>query len=109
MTATGNINIRSKETGDTSVSLANYPIKWSAISDKPDYITADVRDIMFGSYDTVTADPDGIGYHGMIYPAIRTADYSSNPGGDYYTYTYFYFNGTSWTKFTDSSKFFPGF
>ena len=89
--------------------LADYPIKWSAISDKPKYIPADARDIMFGGYSTVTSDPDGTRYYGMIYPAIRTINYSSNPGGDNYEYTFFYFNGTSWTKFTDGSKFLPGF
>ena len=108
MAATGNINIKSKETGNQSVSLANYPIKWSAISGKPNYIPTDIRDVMFGQYSTVARDPDGVGYHGMIYPAIRTADYSSNPGGDSYAYTYFYFNETSWVKFTDDSKFIPG-
>ena len=105
----GNIEINSSETGNQSVSLANYPIKWSAISDKPKYIPTDARDIVFGSYSTVTNDHDGTGYYGMIYPAIRTINYSSNPGGDSYSYTFYYFNGTSWAKFTDASKFFPGF
>lgn len=109
ITTEGNIKITSSETGNRSVSLADYPIKWSAISNKPNYIPTDVRDITFGRYDTVTQDPDGVGYHGVIYPAIRTIDYASNPGNDSYSYTYFYFNGTSWTKFTDDSKFFPGF
>lgn len=104
----GNIEINSSETGNQSVSLANYPIKWSAISDKPNYIPRDVRDIKFGEYSTVADDPAGAGYGGMIYPAIRIIGYSSNPGGDLYEYTYFYFNGTSWTKFTDGSKFRPG-
>lgn len=105
----GDIKITSSATNNQTVSLADYPIKWSAISNKPNYIPTDVRDITFGRYDTVTQDPDGVGYHGVIYPAIRTIDYASNPGNDSYSYTYFYFNGTSWTKFTDDSKFFPGF
>lgn len=109
MSATGNINIKSRETNNQSVSLADYPIKWSAISGMPDYITADVRDITFGHYSTIEANPDGTGYEGMIYPAIRTINYTSNPGGDHYWYTCFYFNGTSWAKFSDSSKFSPGF
>lgn len=109
VTTDGNIKIKSKETGNQSVSLADYPIKWSAISAKPNYIPTDARDIVFGRYSTVTANPDGAGYDGMIYPAIRTINYASTPGGDSYRFTHYYFNGTSWTKFTDASKFFPGF
>ena len=109
MIATGNISISSKETGNQSVSLANYPIKWTAISDKPKYIPTNAKDIMFGRYSTVTNDPEGMGYCGMIYPAIRTIYYTSNPGGNSYDYTFYYFNGTSWAKFTDASKFHPGF
>ena len=104
----GNIKITSSETDNQSVFLSDYPIKWSAISGKPKYIPTDERNIVFGRYSTVTADPDGMGYGGMIYPAIRIIDYTSTPGGDTYRYTHYYFNGTSWTKFTDASKFFPG-
>lgn len=103
------IKIASSATGNQNVSLADYPIKWTAISHKPKYIPNDGSNITFGHYSTVTADPAGDGYHGMIYPAIRTINYSSDPSGENYQYTCFYFNGTSWTKFTDASKFFPGF
>lgn len=103
------IQIKDQNTKRNYVSLADYPIKWSAISGMPKYIPTDARGIMFGRYSTVTSDPDGTGYYGMIYPAIRTANYSSNPGGDSYSYTHYYFNGTSWAKFTDASKFYPGF
>lgn len=109
LTSGASIQIKDQNTQRKYVSLNSYPIKWSAISDKPNYIPTDVRDIVFGQYSTVTADPDGTGYHGMVYPAIRTINYSSNPGGDHYDYTGFYFNGTSWAKFTDMSKFYPGF
>ena len=105
----GNIQIASSETGNHSVSLANYPIKWSAISDKPNYIPSNAREIVFGKYVIGSDNPDGTGYSGKIYPAIRTIDYSSNPGGDTYGYDHFYFNGTSWIKITDPSKFWPGF
>ena len=105
----GNIKIKDRNTSNKYITLDQYPIKWSAISDKPKYIPTDARDITFGSYSTVTNDHDGTGYYGMIYPAIRTINYSSNPSGDNYGYTFYYFNGTSWTKFTDGSKFFPGF
>lgn len=104
----GNIQITSSETGNRNVSLANYPIKWSAISEKPNYIPTDERDIVFGSYSTIAGGPDGTGYNGAVYPAIRIIDYSSNPGGDTYRYTCYYFGGTSWIKFTDNSKFIPG-
>lgn len=35
MSATGDINIKSKETNNQSVPLGDYPIKWSAINGKP--------------------------------------------------------------------------
>ena len=35
MIATRNISISSKETGNQSVSLANYPIKWTALNGRP--------------------------------------------------------------------------
>lgn len=105
----GNIEINSSETGNQSVSLANYPIKWSAISNKPNYIPTDARDIVFGHYVDGGDRPDGTGYDARIYPAIRIIDYSDTPSGSTYKYTHYYFNGTSWTKLTDASKFFPGF
>ena len=105
-----NIKMASDDTNKNSVSLADYPIKWSAISNKPKYIPTDIRDITFGHYSTVTQEYDGPGSSGAIYPAIRIIDYSSNPGGEEtYGYTCYYFNGTSWTKLTDNSKFWPGF
>lgn len=109
LTSGATIQIRDQNTKQNYVSLNSYPIKWSAISNKPNYIPTDARNIVFGQYSTVTADSDGVGYGGMIYPAIRTIDYASTPGGDSYRYTHYYFNGTSWTKFTDASKFSPGF
>lgn len=104
-----NIRVKDHNTSNQYVTLDQYPIKWSAISDMPKYIPTNGKDIVFGQYVNVTDDPDGTGSHGMVYPAIRTINYSSNPGGDSYSYTYFYFNGTSWAKFTDASKFIPGF
>lgn len=102
------LQVSDQYTGNNYVDLANYPIKWSAISNKPTYVPTDIKEITFGQYSTVAAAPDGTGYAGMIYPAIRTIYYFSNPGGDKYEYTYFYFNKTSWTEFTDDSKFIPG-
>lgn len=102
------IQVADKNTNNATTSLTNYPIKWSAISNKPNYIPTDERDIVFGSYSTIAGNVDGTGYSGGVYPAIRIIDYSSNPGGDTYRYTCYYFNGTSWTKFTDNSKFIPG-
>lgn len=105
----GDIKITSSATNNQDVSLADYPIKWSAISDKPRYIPTDARDIVFGHYVDGGNHPDGTGYDAMIYPAIRIINYSDNPGGSTYRYTFYYFNGTSWAKFTDASNFFPGF
>lgn len=102
------LQVSDQYTGRNYVDLANYPIKWSAISNKPSYVPTNIKDIIFGRYSTVAETPDGTGYAGMVYPAIRTINYSSNPSGDNYGYTCFYFNGTSWTKFTDNSKFIPG-
>lgn len=102
------IQVADKNTSNATKSLTDYPIKWSAISNKPNYIPTDERDIVFGSYSTIAGNIDGTGYSGGVYPAIRIIDYSSNPGGDTYGYTCYYFNGTSWTKFTDNSKFIPG-
>ena len=76
---------------------------------KTSYIPKNAKDIVFGRYSTVTSDIEGPGYSGSIYPAIRIIDYTSNPGGDTYRYTHYYFNGTSWAKLTDASKFWPGF
>lgn len=109
LTSGATIQIKDNNTQRRSVSLDLYPIKWSAISNKPNYIPTDTREITFGHYETGTAHPDGTGYSGGIYPAIRIIDYTSNPGGDTYRYTCYYFNGTSWIKFTDDSQFHPGF
>lgn len=105
----GDIKITSSATNNQTVSLADYPTKWSAISDKPRYIPTDAKNITVGRYSTVTAKPDGTGYSGVIFPAIRAIEYSSDASGDHYEYTYYYFGGTAWNKFTDGSKFFPGF
>ena len=108
LTSGATIKISDENTKQNYVSLADYPIKWSAISDKPTYIPRDAREIVFGKYIIGSANPDGTGDSGVIYPAIRTINYSSNPGGTSYNYTHFYFNGTSWVKVTDASKFWPG-
>ena len=107
--AGGKIKIKDGNTSKQYVTLDQYPIKWSAISDKPKYIPTDIRDITLGHYSTVTHEYEGSGYSGLIYPAIRIIDYSSNPGGETYKYTCYYFNGTSWTKLTNNSDFRPGF
>lgn len=104
----GNISISSKDTGNKSVSLADYPIKWSAISDKPDYIPANTTRITFGHYSTLTDNPTGIGFKGAVYPAIRTLRYN-NAAGALPDYTCYYFNGTSWTELPDGAEFIPGF
>ena len=109
LTSGATIQIKDNNTNRSYTSLDTYPIKWSAITKKPKYIPTNGSDITFGHYSTVIADPAGDGYAGMIYPAIRTINYSSNPSGESYGYTCYYFNGTSWTKFTDNSKFMPGF
>ena len=86
--------------------LADYPIKYSAISGKPSYLV-DKKDMVFGRYSTVKLDPDGQRYTGTVYPAIRKYEYDDNHGqGATYTYTCYYFNGTSWVAL-DNSKFTP--
>lgn len=86
--------------------LADYPINYSAISGKPSYLV-DKERMVFGHYSTVRIDPEGQRYTGTVYPAIRKYEYDDNHGqGATYTYTCYYFNGTSWVAL-DNSKFTP--
>lgn len=86
--------------------LAEYPIEYSAISGKPSYLV-DKERMVFGHYSTVRLDPEGQRYTGTVYPAIRKYEYDDNHGqGETYTYTCYYFNGTSWVAL-DDSKFTP--
>lgn len=87
--------------------LADYPIKWSAISGKPSYLV-DKERMVFGYYDDEDSNPEGLVSTGTVYPAMRKYEYNDNHGqGMTYTYTSYYFNGTSWVTL-DNSKFTPG-
>ena len=87
--------------------LVDYPIKWSAISGKPSYLV-DKERMVFGYYDDEDYDPEGLTSTGTVYPAMRKYKYNDNHGqGMTYTYTSYYFNGTSWVTL-DNSKFTPG-
>lgn len=99
------IQVADKNTSTATKSLKDYPINWSAIKGKPSYLV-DKKDMVFGSYSTVGPDLDGRGYSGTVYPAIRTIGYVDNPGGESYTYTCYYFNGTSWVAL-DNREFIP--
>ena len=99
----GSIMINDRTVGKNTP-LADYPIKYSAISEKPSYLV-DKKDMVFGHYSTVGQTSDGI-IRGAVYPAIRRYDYYSDPQHEVYTYSCYYFNGTSWVKF-DESDFTP--
>lgn len=87
--------------------LADYPIKYSAISGKPSYLV-DKERMVFGYYNDEDHDPEGLVNTGTVYPAMRKYTYNDNHGqGMTYTYTSYYFNGTSWVTL-DNSKFTPG-
>ena len=102
----GNITINDRTAGKDTL-LADYPIKWSAISGKPSYLV-DKERMVFGYYDDEDSNPEGLVYTGTVYPAMRKYKYNDNHGqGMTYTYTSYYFNGTSWVTL-DNSKFTPG-
>lgn len=100
----GNIMINDRTVRENTP-LADYPIKYSAISGKPSYLV-DKKDMVFGVYSTVRPDPEGLTDAGTVYPAIRKYEYVHTHEGVTYTYTCYYFNGTSWVAL-DNSKFTP--
>lgn len=104
------VSIRDAATNDKKVPLANYPINYSAIANKPTYfptswheLTFDDSYCVFGIY---TSYEDSEGGEGIYNPAIRIVN--SHQNGDHYNYTYYYFTGTSWKSFTDASSFHSG-
>lgn len=101
----GSVMINDRTVGENTP-LADYPINWSAISGKPSYLV-DKERMVFGYYDDESHDPEGLVYTGTVYPAMRKYKYNDHHGqGMTYTYTSYYFNGTSWVAL-DNSKFTP--
>ena len=102
----GSVMINDRTVGKNTL-LADYPIKYSAISGKPSYLV-DKERMVFGYYDDEDSNPEGLISTGTVYPAMRKYKYNDNHGqGMTYTYTSYYFNGTSWVTL-DNSKFTPG-
>lgn len=94
-------------TRDYAVTLADYPIKWSAISGKPDYLVSK-NEMFFGYYSTYTP----LGHNSRPYteyPAIRLINHNPDPSNMdnmIVSQTCYYFNGSSWVTF-DVNKFKP--
>ena len=88
--------------------LDYYPIRWSAISGKPDYLKRDEREKVFGYYSTYT--PSGHNSRSYKeYPAIRLINHNPDPSNMdnmIVSQTCYYFNGSSWVTF-DVNKFKP--
>ena len=89
------------------VPLVDYPIKWSAISGKPDYLVSK-NEMFFGYYSTYTPT-GGNSRPYQEYPAVRLVNHvpdPSNMDNMIVKQTCYYFDGSSWTKF-DVNKFKP--
>ena len=89
------------------VLLADYPINWSAISGKPDYLVSK-NEMFFGYYSTYTP-MGGISRPYQEYPAVRLVKHTPDPSNIdnmIVSQTCYYFNGSSWAKF-DVNKFKP--
>ena len=78
-----------------------FKTNWANVSDKPNYLTTDEKEIVFGYY---SYGSDG---NGVMYPALRKVNIASTPVGDAYGYTCYYFDGTRWTTL-DKNLFTPG-
>ena len=88
--------------------LENYPIKWFAISGKPNYLDRNEEDKVFGYYSTVErVDMESQTERGNVYPAIRYYEYYSGPIGESYTYHSRYWSGSSWLEVPNEEKFIP--
>ena len=98
------------------VSLENYPIKWSAISEGPDYLPQNQKLTTFGRY-VVPEPSSGNEKNENIYPAMRECYHHKVLIGseETYEYTYYYLAGIDeenkkaiWEKFDDRTRFTPG-
>ena len=92
------IKLSTKETNYNEVSLADYPINWSAIKNKPTLTLA--KRTVLGIYNTTTILAEETGIASLAACYIETDTVSGET-----TKYYFYLNkGGTWSKFTPSTS-----
>lgn len=99
---------------DYEVPLEEYPIKWSAISEGPDYLPQNQKLTTFGRR-AIKEPSSGYVVNENVYPAIRKCHHDQPYGGEEtYTYTYYYFDFNNetkkleWMQYDNYGEFTPG-
>lgn len=104
-----NIYVKDVATSNNEKPLEDYPIKWSAIYGTPSYLKIDKEDMVFGRYSTVEQVPDQYQVEeGDVYPAVRKYHYRFDSEGPHYTYTTYYWSGSTWAYIGEEKNFIPG-
>lgn len=83
-----------------------FQTNWNSILNKPSNLTTSKEELLFGHY----YFPFPSQNHTMIYPAVRVAKRLETPNGQVggYVYTYYSFDGGSWTEAKEPNRFTPG-